>query len=407
MSSLTTAITICDRPHIGGGASKIAIETASALAKMGLNSYFFSALGDPDPALVESGVICVNCGQGDVLNGGVSGAVQGIWNRRSETALDDLLNQLDPENGGRSCAFFGRTPLSPSYIQGNRATGASNVSLLPMSTSLFARNGGLYDYVNHCNCGIAPGSPKCLLHNCDKRSYAQKLYRSVRFSVQNHVLGSLRPAVAFVSDSSRRLIEPHLAWNSERYDCLNYVDAAKFQDDSEGDSSAYLFVGRLSPEKGCDLFCEAACRAGVNAIVIGDGTELKRLSDSYPDIRFMGSLPHDEVLSVMKQSRAIVMPSVCRETFGLVAYEAMIAAGLPCIVSDVGDAASFVMSKGLGEIFNAGSVESLSDAMVNMLDSDVYSRYREAVEKADFSHLKKIAYVERLIGIYDQLMVEL
>ena len=52
MSSLTTAITICDRPHIGGGASKIAIETASALAKMGLNSYFFSALGDPDPPLV-------------------------------------------------------------------------------------------------------------------------------------------------------------------------------------------------------------------------------------------------------------------------------------------------------------------------------------------------------------------
>lgn len=102
MSSLTTAITICDRPHIGGGASKIAIETASALAKMGLNSYFFSALGDPDPALVESGVICVNCGQGDVLNGGVSGAVQGIWNRRSETALDDLLNQLDPETDRKS-----------------------------------------------------------------------------------------------------------------------------------------------------------------------------------------------------------------------------------------------------------------------------------------------------------------
>ena len=65
------------------------------------------------------------------------------------------------------------------------------------------------------------------------------------------------------------------------------------------------------------------------------------------------------------------------------------------------------MSKGLGEIFSAGSVESLSDAMVNMLDSDVYSRYREAVEKADFSCLEKTAYVERLIGIYDQLMVEL
>ena len=120
----------------------------------------------------------------------------------------------------------------------------------------------------------------------------------------------------------------------------------------------------------------------------------------------MGALSHDEVLSVMGRSRAIVIPSVCRETFGLVAYEAMIAAGLPCIVSDVGDAASFVRSKGLGEIFSAGSSESLSDAMVNMLDPDVCSRYRKAVEKADFSCLEKTAYVERLISIYDQLIAE-
>lgn len=57
MSNFTTVITICDRPHIGGGASKIAIETAAALARIGVNSYFFSALGDPDPSLIESGVV--------------------------------------------------------------------------------------------------------------------------------------------------------------------------------------------------------------------------------------------------------------------------------------------------------------------------------------------------------------
>ena len=71
----------------------------------------------------------------------------------------------------------------------------------------------------------------------------------------------------------------------------------------------------------------------------------------------MGALSHDEVLSVMGRSRAIVIPSVCRETFGLVAYEAMIAAGLPCIVSDVGDAASFVRSKASAK-FSARAVPS-------------------------------------------------
>lgn len=404
MSNFTTVITICDRPHIGGGASKIAIETASALAKMGLNSYFFSALGDPDPALVESGVICVNCGQGDVLNGGVSGAAQGVWNRRSELALSDLLGQLNPETTVVHVHSWTHS-LSSSIFRAIERRGFKCL-ITAHEYFLVCSNGGLYDYVNQCNCGIAPGSPKCLLHNCDKRSYIQKLYRSVRFSVQDHVLRALHPAVAFVSDSSRRLIEPYLTWEAERFDCLNYVDANKFQHGFDSDCKAYLFVGRLSPEKGCDLFCEAASRAGLDAIVIGDGTELKKLSDSYPYIKFMGALSHDEVLSVMGRSRAIVMPSVCRETFGLVAYEAMIAAGLPCIVSDVGDAASFVTSKGLGEVFSAGSTESLSSAMLNMLNPDVYSRYREAVEKADFSCLEKTAYVERLISIYDQLIAE-
>ena len=158
MSSLTTAITICDRPHIGCGASKIAIETASALAKRVLNSYFVSALGDPDPALFESGVICVNCGQGDVLNGGVSGAVQGIWNRRSETALDDLLKQLDPETAVVHVHSWTHS-LSPSIF---RAIGRRGFKCLITAHEYFlvCSNGGLYDYVNHCNCGIAPGSPK-------------------------------------------------------------------------------------------------------------------------------------------------------------------------------------------------------------------------------------------------------
>mgnify|MGYP000627031448 FL=1 len=156
MSNFTTVITICDRPHIGGGASKIAIETAAALARIGVNSYFFSALGDPDPSLIESGVVCVNCGQNDVLNGGVSGAAQGIWNRRSETALDDLLKQLDPKTTVVHVHSWTHS-LSPSIFT---AIGRRGFEVPDHSHEYFlvCSNGGLYDYVNHCNCGIAPGS---------------------------------------------------------------------------------------------------------------------------------------------------------------------------------------------------------------------------------------------------------
>ncbi len=110
------------------------------------------------------------------------------------------------------------------------------------------------------------------------------------------------------------------------------------------DNHAFLFVGRVSPEKGIREFCEAIHATHVQGIVVGDGDLRPKLEAQYPEITFTGWLNKEEIREQFKIARCMVFPSIWYETFGLTAYEAE-AYGIPVIASDLSAAsedASFV-----------------------------------------------------------------
>jgi murein biosynthesis integral membrane protein MurJ len=136
----------------------------------------------------------------------------------------------------------------------------------------------------------------------------------------------------------------------------------------------FLFIGRLIPEKGCDLLVEAAdlCRsAGVDVAVevYGDGPERAALEDQVQSrglesvVSFSGSIPRAEVASKLGRARAVVVPSRWDEVAGFVALESM-AAGVPVIASRVGGLAELV--DGVGVLVERGSTEALAAAMLGL-----------------------------------------
>lgn len=118
-----------------------------------------------------------------------------------------------------------------------------------------------------------------------------------------------------------------------------------------------LFVGRLSPEKGVHTLIEAWRSWGEkapNLKIVGDGIlreELERASKGLP-IQFLGQLPPELVQLEMAQSKLLIAPSECIETFGLVAIEAM-AQGTPVMVSDEGPLPDLVRQGDAGLVFKA------------------------------------------------------
>lgn len=118
----------------------------------------------------------------------------------------------------------------------------------------------------------------------------------------------------------------------------NFIDHQdidrKTQSDSNDDEKFdYIFVGRLTKVKGCDVLIDALCELSVfikenniNIAIIGDGNERARLQDKIEKfgilnfVSFKGECDNPYVY--MKNAKYIIVPSYA-EGFGLVVLEGL------------------------------------------------------------------------------------
>lgn len=86
-----------------------------------------------------------------------------------------------------------------------------------------------------------------------------------------------------------------------------------------------LSVGRISKEKNLDEFLKAPWHG--SKIVIGDGPDLGRLKQNYPDAHFLGKIEGPDLGECFRSSDVFVFPSLF-DTLGIVQIEAL-CSGLP------------------------------------------------------------------------------
>jgi glycosyltransferase involved in cell wall biosynthesis len=100
----------------------------------------------------------------------------------------------------------------------------------------------------------------------------------------------------------------------------------------------FLFLGRLSPEKGVDTLLRAWRLGGLSEplLVVGDGPEEAALRRAAPSaVRFAGQVASREVPGILARARALVAPSRWYEAAPRSIIEAY-AAGVPVLASDFG-----------------------------------------------------------------------
>jgi glycosyltransferase involved in cell wall biosynthesis len=122
-----------------------------------------------------------------------------------------------------------------------------------------------------------------------------------------------------------------------------------------------IFVGRLSHEKGVHILIEAWKRLpSVPLVIVGDGPERARLEAiASPNVRFLGQCAPQKVRVLMARAHALVMPSLCYETFGMTIVEAF-ACNLPVIASRLGAMAELVKDGEAGLLFDPGDADDLA-----------------------------------------------
>lgn len=123
----------------------------------------------------------------------------------------------------------------------------------------------------------------------------------------------------------------------------------------------FLVVGRLVPYKRIDLAIQAFNLLGKHLVVVGVGSEERRLKKlAKQNIEFIGRLTDQELSHYYREARALIVPQ--EEDFGKVVVEAQIA-GTPVIAYEAGGAIDTVISGVNGIFFEKQTINSLIAAV--------------------------------------------
>lgn len=338
-------VIVNDFNFVQGGASKVAIDTARLLKDEGFNVYFFSAV-NKDEENIE-GIKYISTNQNEALRekNKIKGAINGIYNFKAKKEFKKLLDTLDRET--TVIHVHGWTKALSSSVFDVAFKMKFKVVLTLHDYFTACPNGGYFNYKKNEICHLKPLSWKCIKCNCDSRNYGFKLYRVLRQFVQNKIVklnDRLEHAIS-ISDFSEKILKPTLGKNTKVTRIYNPIDIDENAEKvNPTKNEYYLYVGRISKEKGVDLFCQAITELGYKGIAVGDGDEREKLEKQYPNIEFTGWKDKDEVKEYMKGARALIFPSRWYEGAPLTPLEAM-QYGVPILSSSVCSSIEYIDNK--------------------------------------------------------------
>jgi GT2 family glycosyltransferase/glycosyltransferase involved in cell wall biosynthesis len=150
------------------------------------------------------------------------------------------------------------------------------------------------------------------------------------------------------------------------------------------------YFGTISPLKGVHVAVEAVrrfpARSNVELLIYGAVDNwpdyvrrLRRRARGTPWIRFVGQIGHDRVAEAMASVDAVVIPTMCFETFSFVAHEAF-ATGTPVLCSRNPATETIVTDDVNGLLFERGNPADLHAKVCRLLqEPDLLARLREGI----------------------------
>lgn len=406
---IKTIVVVNDFSFINGGAGQVAISSAVGLLAKGYRVILFTSVGPVDGNLIKQGIEVVCLNQYDILHdpNRIRAMIQGVWNVKAKVVFEKLLKTL---NETETIIHFHawNKGLSSSLFSVTKKQGFKAVVTLH-DFFVYCPNGGFYDYPHNEICTKHPLGLSCIFCNCDARGYAQKIWRCIRQVIQNRMLYQI-DGVFFlsISDLSTYIFKKYYHDKKALLFRVNNPVALLplLERIHVENNNAYLFVARLSLEKGIDLFCEAISQLGLEGYVLGDGYLLDTYKKKYPMIKFTGWVTGREKENYIKMAKAFVFPSKWYETFGLSVAE-MLSCGIPCIVPDMNAAAEQITDGETGFIFQMGSLKSLKDKIVCMEKKnkeELVRMSRQAFDGSLRENYSMDTHLDNLTKLYDSIL---
>ncbi|MCO4264402.1 glycosyltransferase family 4 protein [Pseudarthrobacter sp. MDT3-26] len=205
------------------------------------------------------------------------------------------------------------------------------------------------------SCTLCPTSGQIhgVIHKCYKGSTVATVPLAIRNRRGLHGDSLLQRAdrIIFLSDRALKTYADYGLDPSKATIIPNFVRPTEIKAGEDSASTAWLYAGRLTSDKGI-LSLVQAWPSDVRLDVYGDGPEMRRLQElAGPSVVLHGAVFRDTVLKAVSAAQGVVIPSRWAEGMPTIYIEAL-AAGVPVLAKSGNSAADDVLISRAGLVFN-------------------------------------------------------
>jgi glycosyltransferase involved in cell wall biosynthesis len=145
----------------------------------------------------------------------------------------------------------------------------------------------------------------------------------------------------------------------------NFTTAPTVLPSSERENH-FLFIGRLSAEKGITILLAAFKELPFALKIAGDGPlkeQVLNATQQFSNITYLGNLSSPAVSKALQKTQALISPSVCFEGMPMTILEAF-STSTPVIASNLGAMTSLISNESNGFLFKPGNVNDLKESII-------------------------------------------
>lgn len=331
-----------------------------------------------------------------------------MWSTSARRGMEQALARFRPDVVHLHNIYHG---LSPSILGPVAETGAAAV----MTLHDYKLACPTYHFLDHgtiCTACVDGGFRQAVRRRCKDGSLLRSAAGALELGLHTQ-LGAYDPVHRLVCPS--RFLAEQMAAAAVYPDRLrvldNFVDAQHIEARTEP-GGPVVYAGRLSTEKGVDVLVEAMGRLpDARLIVAGEGArrgDLERLAGVVAPgrVRFVGRLPRDRVLDLVRDAAVVAVPSRWHENQPMAIIEAF-AVGTPVVASDLGGVPELVIEGETGWLVPPNDPEALAGALRRVLDDPTLVRpMRRRVREQAESRFNPARHLAALGEIYDEARQE-